>query len=112
MLVEGPSEEHELVMVGRHAGQAPEIDGQVYLSGGEVLPGQMRRVRITQASDYDLVGELLERRGGAGAAPSSPGRGSRRRHGEAARRSARAANRWTRAPTEIDGPAIGSRRDR
>ena len=36
VLVEGPSEEHELVMAGRHAGQAPEVDGQVYLSGGEV----------------------------------------------------------------------------
>lgn len=60
VLVEGPSEEHDLVMAGRHAGQAPEIDGQVYLSGGEVLPGQMRRVKITQASDYDLVGDVLD----------------------------------------------------
>ena len=60
VLVEGPSEEHELVMKGRHAGQAPEIDGSVYLSGGEAHAGEMRRVRITQASDYDLVGELLD----------------------------------------------------
>jgi ribosomal protein S12 methylthiotransferase len=59
VLVEGPSDEHEWVMAGRHAGQAPEIDGQVYLSGGEASAGQMRRVRLTQASDYDLVGELL-----------------------------------------------------
>lgn len=60
VLVEGPSEEHELVMAGRHQGQAPEIDGQVYLSGGEVLPGQIRRVKITQASDYDLVGDVID----------------------------------------------------
>jgi ribosomal protein S12 methylthiotransferase len=60
VLVEGASEEHELVMMGRHRGQAPEIDGQVYLSGGDVLPGQMRRVTITQASDYDLVGDVLD----------------------------------------------------
>ncbi len=58
VLVEGPSEDSELVMMGRHAGQAPEIDGCVYLSGGSALPGEFRRVRITQASDYDLVGEL------------------------------------------------------
>jgi ribosomal protein S12 methylthiotransferase len=58
VLVEGPSEDEELVFVGRHAGQAPEVDGSVYLSGGEVRPGELRRVRITQASDYDLVGEL------------------------------------------------------
>lgn len=67
VLVEGPSDEHEFVMMARHGGQAPEIDGQVYLSGGEARPGEMRRVRITQASDYDLVGELLDE--GAPAAP-------------------------------------------
>src|SRR6185437_8622683 len=60
VLVEGPSEEHELVMKGRHPGQAPEIDGSVYLSEGEAHPGEMRRVRISQASDFDLVGELLD----------------------------------------------------
>ena len=60
VLVEGTSDEHEYVMMGRHAGQAPDIDGQVYLSGGEVRPGQIRRVQITQASDYDLVGELVD----------------------------------------------------
>jgi len=60
VLVEGPSEEHELVMKGRHAGQAPEIDGGVYLSEGEAHPGEMRRVRIVQASDWDLVGELTD----------------------------------------------------
>jgi ribosomal protein S12 methylthiotransferase len=60
VLVEGPSEEHELVMAGRHAGQAPEIDGQVYLGGAEVERGQLRRVRITQASDYDLVGDVID----------------------------------------------------
>jgi ribosomal protein S12 methylthiotransferase len=60
VLVEGPSEEHDLVMKGRHAGQAPEIDGQVYLSGGEVRAGEMRRVVVSQASDYDLVGEVVE----------------------------------------------------
>jgi ribosomal protein S12 methylthiotransferase len=58
VLVEGPSEEHELVMKGRHAGQAPDIDGSVYLSEGEAHAGEMRRVRIVQASDWDLVGEL------------------------------------------------------
>ncbi len=71
VLVEGPSEESELVMVGRHAGQAPDIDGNVFLSGGPVLPGQMRRVRITQASDYDLVGEVLDELDEAPHAPAS-----------------------------------------
>lgn len=60
MLVEGPSDEHELAMKGRHAGQAPEIDGSVYLSEGHAAPGELRRVRISHASDWDLVGDLLD----------------------------------------------------
>jgi ribosomal protein S12 methylthiotransferase len=62
VLVEGPSEESELVMAGRHPGQAPEIDGVVYLSGGPVEPGDLCRARVTSASDYDLVAEVLERK--------------------------------------------------
>jgi ribosomal protein S12 methylthiotransferase len=58
VLVDGPSEDHELVMKGRHAGQAPDVDGCVYLSEGEAHAGEMRRVRIVQSSDWDLVGEL------------------------------------------------------
>jgi ribosomal protein S12 methylthiotransferase len=60
VLVEGTSDESELAMVGRHAGQAPEIDGITYLSGGPVLPGEMVRARITRATDYDLVADVLE----------------------------------------------------
>jgi ribosomal protein S12 methylthiotransferase len=59
ILVEGPSDEHDHVIMGRHAGQAPEVDGQVYLSGGEAAAGEMVRVEISQASNYDLVGEIL-----------------------------------------------------
>lgn len=60
VLVEGPSEESDLVMVGRHAGQAPDIDGVVYVGGDVVLPGQLRRARVTQASDYDLVADVID----------------------------------------------------
>jgi len=60
VLVEGPSDEHEFVLQGRHAGQAPEVDGHVYVSGGEAHAGEIRRVRIDQASDWDLVGELID----------------------------------------------------
>jgi ribosomal protein S12 methylthiotransferase len=59
VLVDGTSDQHEYVLQGRHAGQAPDIDGVVYLSGAEVHPGQMVMVEITQSADYDLVGEVL-----------------------------------------------------
>lgn len=61
VLVEGPSDESELVMQGRWYGQAPEIDGNVYVSGGPVYPGRMYRCRVLEARDYDLMvdaGEL------------------------------------------------------
>jgi ribosomal protein S12 methylthiotransferase len=56
----GPSTstEHEFVMQGRHAGQAPEVDGVVFLSGGEVRAGEVVRATVTQAADYDLVAEV------------------------------------------------------
>jgi ribosomal protein S12 methylthiotransferase len=72
VLVEGQSDEHEMVLMGRHAGQAPEIDGQVYLSRAEARPGTMRRVRIEQASHYDLVGTLID--DGQRPAPAAPRR--------------------------------------
>ena len=62
MLLEGTSRESEHLWEGRLASQAPEIDGSVYLNDGvtqDVLPGQIRSVRITEAHDYDLVGAVL-----------------------------------------------------
>jgi ribosomal protein S12 methylthiotransferase len=60
VLVEGVSDESELVMVGRHAGQAPDIDGQVYLSGGPVFPGQLVTAHVVESTDYDLHAEVDE----------------------------------------------------
>lgn len=59
VLVDGASDQHEYVLQGRHAGQAPEIDGVVYLSGPDVRPGQIVTAEITQSADYDLVGEVV-----------------------------------------------------
>ncbi|MBS2015690.1 MAG: 30S ribosomal protein S12 methylthiotransferase RimO [Deltaproteobacteria bacterium] len=75
VLVEGPSEEHDLVMMGRHRGQAPEIDGQVFLSAtSELRAGELRKVRITQAADYDLVGDVVD---DESLRPPPPARGRR-----------------------------------
>jgi len=72
VLVEGESDEHEYVVMGRHKGQAPDIDGQVYLSEGEAIAGELRRVHIVQASDYDLVGEILDEPPLVAARPARP----------------------------------------
>lgn len=62
VLVDGPSDEHPLVLEGRYYGQAPDIDGVVYLSfedgGAMVLPGQMAQVVVKASSHYDLMGVI------------------------------------------------------
>jgi len=61
VLVEGPSEESEHLLVGRHEGQAPEIDGLVYINDGLAYPGEFVTVEVTEAHDYDLVARVVER---------------------------------------------------
>lgn len=66
VLVEGPSAETELLWEGRFMGQAPEIDGVVLLNDfndTEVEPGQIRRVRVEESHDYDLVGGIIDEPG-------------------------------------------------
>ncbi len=60
VLVEGAHEETDLVIKGRHQGQAPEVDGNVLIVGGEPWVGAIQPVKITQAHAYDLVGEVVE----------------------------------------------------
>ncbi len=63
VLVEGPSTDSDLVWQARLSTQAPEIDGVCYISDpGEypLNPGEMRTMRVTEAHDYDLTGELVD----------------------------------------------------
>jgi ribosomal protein S12 methylthiotransferase len=59
VLVEGISEESDLLLEGRSRFQAPEIDGCVYITAGHVNPGDIVPIRITEAHTYDLVGEVV-----------------------------------------------------
>ena len=76
VLVEGPSEETDLLLAARHEGQAPEIDGVVYINDVEGYPentnliqirrdtvvphpGDLVKVQITEAAAYDLVGHIV-----------------------------------------------------
>lgn len=57
VLVDGPSEDPAFAFEGRTAGQAPEIDGIVYLRDGDLTPGRFARVRILEVEGYELVAE-------------------------------------------------------
>jgi ribosomal protein S12 methylthiotransferase len=63
LLFEGTSAESELLLEGRTARHAPEIDGRVFVNdmaeGLEPQPGEFYRCQITQAHDYDLVARII-----------------------------------------------------
>ncbi len=63
LLLIGPSEETDLLLEGRTAMHAPEIDGKVFVNdypeGREPEEGEFYRCRITQAHDYDLVAKIM-----------------------------------------------------
>ena len=62
VLVEGHHEETELLLKGRHQGQAPDVDGTVIIndtSGVKLQVGDFVRAKVNQAHHYDLVAEVL-----------------------------------------------------
>lgn len=63
LLVEGPSEETDLLWEGRTSLHAPEIDGKVFINDfgphEELVPGTFYRAEITEAHDYDVVARIL-----------------------------------------------------
>lgn len=59
VLVEGLSQETDLLLEGRTVYQAPDIDGCVYINDGTASPGDIVQVLITEAQIYDLVGGIV-----------------------------------------------------
>lgn len=59
VLVEGAHDETELLLQGRHEGQAPDIDGKVIINEGWAHPGDIVSVEVTEVHEYDLVGRIL-----------------------------------------------------
>jgi ribosomal protein S12 methylthiotransferase len=61
VVVEGYHPETNLLMIGRHQGQCPDIDGQVLINDGRKVKafGEVYTLEITDFSDYDLVGRIL-----------------------------------------------------
>jgi ribosomal protein S12 methylthiotransferase len=70
LLVEGVSDEHDLLWQGRTMLHAPEIDGKVLINdfGAEsdgtpretLVPGSFYRCEITESHHYDVVGKIIE----------------------------------------------------
>ncbi|HEY0263117.1 MAG TPA: 30S ribosomal protein S12 methylthiotransferase RimO [Granulicella sp.] len=64
LLVEGESEETELLWEGRTSLHAPEIDGKVFINDfgphEALVPGTFYRAEITESHDYDVVARILE----------------------------------------------------
>ena len=64
VLVEGESDETELLWQGRTSLHAPEIDGKVLINDfgphDELVPGTFYRAEITESHDYDVVARILE----------------------------------------------------
>ena len=59
VLVDEIDEENEEA-IARSPWDAPEIDGNVFIPGAtDLSPGDMIRVRIVEAEEYDLVGERI-----------------------------------------------------
>ena len=64
ILVEGESEETDLLWQGRSLDQAPEIDGKVLINDfgphDQLVPGSFYRAQITESHDYDVVARIIE----------------------------------------------------
>jgi len=69
-LVEGVHEETEHLLVARHHGQAPEIDGRILINDGAARPGTLAEVEITDAYADDLVGRVVGPAGAPGVVPA------------------------------------------
>lgn len=59
VLVEGLSEESEFLLKGRHAGQAPDIDGYVLIRSGDIKVGEIHPVKLEKSLDYDFIGSAV-----------------------------------------------------
>jgi ribosomal protein S12 methylthiotransferase len=59
VLIEGTHPDSDLLLRGRTAAQAPEIDGQVIVNDGDAEPGSFVTCEVTEAHPYDLVGRIV-----------------------------------------------------
>lgn len=59
VLIEGIHPETELLLRGRHQGQASEVDGEVLITEGTYQLGDIIPVTIEETFDYDMAGRVI-----------------------------------------------------
>lgn len=57
VLIEGKDKGH---YIGRNFEMAPEIDGEIYIKGSDLTIGSFVKVKIIDALEYDLIGEVIK----------------------------------------------------
>ena len=60
VLIDEKDQNSEDTYIGRTQGDAPEVDGEVFVKGKALLPGDFVDVKITDTLEYDLVGEQVK----------------------------------------------------
>ncbi len=63
VIVEGYHPESKMLMLARHQGQCPDIDGSIIINDGRKVTafGERYLVEITQAAGYDLIGRVVSK---------------------------------------------------
>lgn len=59
VLIEGISQETDLLLSGRMVTMAPDVDSRVLINKGQGVEGEIMSVRINEAHPYDLIGEIV-----------------------------------------------------
>ncbi|MDP3804402.1 MAG: 30S ribosomal protein S12 methylthiotransferase RimO [Candidatus Omnitrophota bacterium] len=59
ILIDEKVDNELMKFIGRTQGDAPEIDGTVYVTGKDIKVGGFYRARITDSAEYDLIGEKI-----------------------------------------------------
>lgn len=64
-IVDGVHPESNYLLVARHAGQCPEVDGQIIINDApsKTAMGQLYEVEITDFAGYDLIGRIVKKLG-------------------------------------------------
>ncbi len=59
VIIDRVSDNPDFAFEGRTRGDAPEVDGRVFITTGESFNGDIRKVEVIDCDDYDLFGRFI-----------------------------------------------------